>query len=147
MEKLSKHFLVEEFELSETAQRKGIDNEMSDQAKQRASILCNEILERVRAHFGAPVIINSGYRCEALNKQVGGSPSSQHTLGEAADIRVVGHSPFEVAAWIVHDSGLEFDQCIYEYNSWVHVSFTKRYKNRNEALTINRNSKARGIHV
>ncbi len=58
------------------------------------------ILEAVRTHFGKPVIINSGCRCPEYNRHVGGATSSQHTLGRAADIRVVGVNPEEVFDWI-----------------------------------------------
>ncbi|WP_299231692.1 D-Ala-D-Ala carboxypeptidase family metallohydrolase [uncultured Halomonas sp.] len=59
-----------------------------------------EILEAVRVAFGSPVIINSGCRCPAHNAAVGGVPNSQHVLGRAADIRVVGHEPADVYSWI-----------------------------------------------
>lgn len=47
-----------------------------------------EKLQRLRSSLGRPIIINSGYRCEAHNKAIGGSPTSQHLLGKAADIRL-----------------------------------------------------------
>ena len=54
-------------------------------------------LQKIREHFGQPVTINSGYRCSTHNKKVGGTPNSQHLLGKAADIRVNGLSPNELA--------------------------------------------------
>jgi uncharacterized protein YcbK (DUF882 family) len=55
-----------------------------------------EVLERVRAHFGAPVVVNSGCRCAEHNRAVGGAPNSQHVLARAADIRIKGVSPDRV---------------------------------------------------
>ena len=57
------------------------------------------LLQRIRDHFGAAVTINSGYRTESYNKQVGGAPSSQHCLGAAADIVVSGAVPLAVAQY------------------------------------------------
>lgn len=59
-----------------------------------------DVLEAVRTHFDAPVVINSGYRCPAYNAKIGGAPSSQHTLGRAADIRVQGVEPGDVYDWL-----------------------------------------------
>jgi len=59
-----------------------------------------EILEEVRRHFAAPVVVTSGARCRDYNASVGGVPDSQHVRGRAADIKVHGHSPGEVADFI-----------------------------------------------
>lgn len=56
-----------------------------------------EYLQKIREHFGKPVAINSGYRCDAHNKKVGGATGSRHTKGQAADIVVAGVKPAEVA--------------------------------------------------
>lgn len=58
------------------------------------------VLDAVRAHFGKPVIITSGCRCAEHNRRVGGAPGSQHVLGRAADIRVVGVEPDAVYDWL-----------------------------------------------
>lgn len=145
--RLSKHFTVTEFQSSMTAERRGIRNRMDEEHKEAAKLLCSNVLEKVREHFKAPVIITSGYRSYELNKAIGGSVNSQHEKAEAADIRVLGHSPYEVACWIVEESDIEFDQCIYEYDSWVHVSYTNRYKNRMQDLTINAEGLKGGICV
>lgn len=145
--KLSDHFSKEEFEESQWASRRDVLNKMNEEQTCNAVDLCNEVLEKIRAHFKAPIIISSGFRGEELNKGVGGSVSSQHCRGEAADIKVIGHSPYEVACWIVEEANLDFDQCIYEYDSWVHVSFTTRYANRKQYLTINSDGVSQGINV
>lgn len=86
------------------------------------------LLEAVRAHFGAPVIVHSGYRSPAVNAAIGGaSKTSQHMLGEAADFHVEGVDLEAVWRWIGWDSGLAFGQVILEGHrpdrpSWVHLS-------------------------
>jgi len=81
--RLSKHFTRAEFEASQTAERKGIDNVMTQAAIQKAIDLCESVLEPLRAHFGKPVIITSGYRSDKLNRAIGGARRSQHSAGEA----------------------------------------------------------------
>ena len=100
--------------------------------------LCERVLEPIREHYG-PVFINSGYRCPDLNKAVGGASTSQHCLGQAADIEVAGVPNGDLAAWVV--ANLDFDQVILECyrkgqpnSGWVHVSY-KVYGNRKVALT------------
>lgn len=83
---LSEHFNLTEFERSSTAQANHIDNSCPSTLIPQLSTLCKTILEPLRQHFGEPVIISSGYRCNQLNIKVGGAYASQHTLGEAADI-------------------------------------------------------------
>lgn len=143
MTKLTPHFSKEEFELSDWAQRHNEVNIMDDKQLDAATRLCEEVLEPLRKHFKSPVVITSGFRDNLINQGIGGSVSSQHRLGEAADIRVLGHHPFEVACWLAEESDIDFDQCIYEYDSWVHVSHTVRYSNRNQVLTIN----SKGVSV
>ena len=89
--RLSKNFTLTEFEKSQTAIRQGLDNSMPEEHLENAKALCENVLQKVRDHFG-PVIINSGYRGEALNKAVGGSSKSQHCKGQAADIEIHGVS-------------------------------------------------------
>ena len=77
----------------------------------------------MREWYGKPIIVNSGYRCEALNKAIGGAKSSQHMLGEAADITVGSKEENEKLFDYIKDN-LEFDQLINESDfSWVHVSY------------------------
>lgn len=76
-----------------------------------------DVLEDVRAHFGQPVFVNSGYRCERHNAAVGGVPNSQHLLGTAADIDVKNVAPIEVFMYLdpAHDGGLG------KYSTFTHV--------------------------
>lgn len=82
--------------------------------------LCSTILEPIRARFG-PVRVNSGFRGPAVNAAVGGSATSQHSKGEAADIVCPGVDLDVLMAWIVNESGIAYGQVIRE-PTWVHVS-------------------------
>jgi len=92
--------------------------------------LVAEMLEVIRAKFGA-VRVNSGFRGPAVNQAVGGSPSSQHSKGEAADIVCPSTTVDELHRWIVTESGLKFGQCILEKpagSAWVHISLGAPYR-------------------
>jgi len=141
---LSEHFTRAEFEHSETAIARGIDNRMPETLLPAARALCVRILEPIRAHFGQPIKINSGYRCPRLNAALGSKDTSQHMRGQAADIEIpTGPSNAELAAWIV-ESGLPFDQLILEAyragqprSGWVHVSYALgASRQRGQALTM-----------
>lgn len=97
--------------------------------------LCFFIMQKVRDNFDAPVIITSGYRCPELNERVGGSPTSQHMLGEAADFRVKGYTDEEVVDWISNNKSITFGQLILEPN-WVHVSLP--HPNKKFNILINK---------
>lgn len=121
---LSAHFTLEEFVESQTAARRGIDNTPSPDAFDAMKDLCEAVLEPLREALG-PVRISSGYRCEALNRAIGGSGASQHCKGQAADISVPGRSLAEVFNWI--QAHADYDQLIREFppRGWVHVSYIK----------------------
>lgn len=140
--KLSKNFTMAEFTKSQTAERKGIDNTPQGEHLEAAKELFENVVQKVRDHFG-PTVINSGYRCPELNEAVGGSSRSQHCHGEAADIEVPGVANADLANWIVDN--LDFDQVILEFytpgipdSGWVHVSYKADGSNRNKALTASR---------
>ena len=136
---LTPHFCLEELVRSETAIRRGIPNEPSEEVIRNLRHLCREVLEPLRCHFGQPVVISSGYRCPPLNRAVGGSPHSQHLKGEAADIRVP--DPQTGEAWFrwMRDH-LPFDQLIKERSSrtspsfWIHVSHRRTGSNRRQVI-------------
>jgi len=140
---LSPHFTLAELIRSETAQRYQIDNTPDVAGIAKLRKVCETILEPVRAHFGGPVIVNSGYRSVAVNKRVpGSSNTSQHTLCEAVDFEVPGHSNYEVAAWC--KDHLTFGQLILEFyvpgnpsSGWVHCSIPNATK-RGQVLTAAR---------
>lgn len=111
--------------ISQLAVRNGIDNVPPPDVVARM-VKTAHGLERIRTACGNRAIrISSGYRSPEVNRLVGGvsNPPSQHTTGEAADFTVAKLTPRQVVE-IVSQSGIEFDQLILEFNSWVHVSFT-----------------------
>lgn len=146
-QKLSPHFSIYELTRSDVASRLGIQNVPDESAVESLTLLCNEVLEEVRANYGIPFSPSSGYRSESLNSAIGGSASSQHCLGQAVDFEIPGIDNLEVASFI--SSALRFDQLILEYyepsvpgSGWVHVSLVGEMKlfvsdsNRSEAMTF-----------
>lgn len=128
---LTTHFQLHEMLRSQTASRLGIDNIPNQEQKQNLIRWCTYIGEPVRAHFGRPVIVSSGYRSRELNLAIGGSSRSQHCHGEAVDFEVSGFDNMTVAKWI--RDNLEFDQLILEFfdgvnphSGWVHCSYKLR---------------------
>jgi len=133
---LSPHFTLAEMTVSEVAARRGIPNEPTPEALD-ALYRTATGLEAVRAVLGKPIIVTSGYRSPAVNRLVGGQPSSQHLRGEAADfICPAFGTPAEVVAALVK-SAVQYDQCILEFGRWVHISFAPAF--RRMALIIDAN--------
>ena len=93
--KLSEHFSYQELTQSEVADRMGFDNTPPPAAYENLIRLANK-LEEVRTLIGKPIMVSSGYRCQAVNAAVGSQPSSQHRVGCAADFKVPGISPNDV---------------------------------------------------
>ena len=118
--KLTPHFELWEFEVSQTAARKGLNNSVPKELIPNVTRLA-EFLEHVRQLLKSPIIISSGYRSLKVNKAVGGSPRSQHLLGLAADFNVPGYTVKEVCE-IISESRLQYDQLINEFGSWIHLS-------------------------
>ena len=130
--KLTTNFSLREFERTNT----GLPNVPGPVERSRMRALCAEVLEPLRADLGQPVWITSGYRSQAVNDAIGGSKTSQHMQGEAADIAVDGVMAHDIAAAIVR-LGLPFDQVIWydiERGGHVHVSHTSRRPNRGQVL-------------
>lgn len=118
-----KYFSIKEMTKSNTATAKGIDNTPDQTITDNLTKLIEAVLDPLREWYGKSIIVNSGYRCEALNKAIGGAKSSQHMLGEAADITVGSKEENEKLFDYIKDN-LEFDQLINESDfSWVHVSY------------------------
>ena len=135
--KLSKNFSLEEMCRSNTASVRGLPNVPNAEQVKNLQQLCENVLQPLRNHLGKPVVINSGFRSQAVNMAVGGAKNSQHTKGEAADIKCKDY-PYakKIYAWIMDN--LEFDQVILERKGkavWVHVSF-RTGQNRQQALRI-----------
>jgi len=137
---LSQHFNLNEFTISQTATRKGIDNTPPEPVIERLRMLA-ATLERVRGLLGnSPIRISSGYRSKELNRAIGSSDNSAHVLGYAVDFTCpIFGTPKEVANEIAK-SAIKFDQIIYE-GTWIHLSVDPR--NRREVLTATfKNGKA-----
>ena len=138
--KLSKHLSLSEVIKSNTATRRGISNQPTQQHLQNLIILAKEVFEPIREHFDEPIYVSSGYRSKALNKAIGGSKTSQHCKGEALDLdqdyrntNVTNKQVFD----FIKDN-LEFDQLIFEFGTednpaWVHVSYNAK-GNRRQVL-------------
>lgn len=135
--KLSEHFTLEELTVSETAARKGLSNTPDNDALFDLKRLA-AFLESVRETVDKPIKINSAYRSPEVNSSVGGSKTSQHCKGQAADIRVAGMTPDQVVQAIIA-AKLPFDQVIREFDSWTHVSIAPKDKApRKMALIIDK---------
>ena len=121
------HFAIEELYASATAKAKGIDNKPNVQQIICLVYLTAYVLEPLREAMNEPIRISSGYRCERLNRAVGGVSNSQHLKGQAADICIDGDLK-KGRKWFDYiKTHLQFDQLIWEHNAkgnyWVHVSF------------------------
>lgn len=132
-----KYFSINELTRSATANRLGIDNTPSEAIRKNLEKLINTVLDPLREAWGAPIIVTSGYRCHALNRAVKGSKTSQHVLGQAADLKTVGDKPennkklFELAKKMVEDGRIVVGQLIDEYGyDWVHISTVGGHKNQ-----------------
>ena len=133
---LTEHFTYEEMTYSETAIRKNYNNTPDNTARNNLVVLCSHLLEPLRSIFNVPIKINSGYRSLQVNAAVGGVDTSQHTKGQAADTVAIGLSVknyYQRIKELVRTGQISVDQCIYEYNSWVHLSYNEGH-NRNQFL-------------
>ena len=118
-----KHFTIAELTRSATAHNMGIDNTPPASAVTALHELVDKVLDPLREAWGGPIRVNSGYRCPALNKLVGGTPTSQHQKGEAADITVGSRSGNCRLLALIKRLDLPVDQCIDEKGCrWIHVS-------------------------
>lgn len=128
---ISKNFSYKEFEQSETADEKGITNVITAvSVKDSIKALVENVLQPLRDKWEKPLVINSGYRCEELNKAVGGVATSQHVKGEAADVAC--DDPLALAQ-MAYDLGLPYDQMIL-YPTFVHFSHKLNGEQRKQIL-------------
>ena len=124
---LSRNFSLQELIKSDTAIRKGINNNPNSGQIEKLKDLCENILQPVRDHFGR-VKVTSGFRSPDLCIAIGSSVNSQHAKAEAADFEVIGTDNAELADWIYKN--LNFDQLILEFytpgepnSGWIHCSY------------------------
>jgi hypothetical protein len=128
MTQLTTNFSLYELTKSETALRMGFDNTPDDEATENLRLLCEKVLQPVRDHYGKGVKVNSAYRSPESNAAVGGSKTSDHCKGQAADIEIPGVANADLAQWIMDN--LKYTQLILEFytpgipdSGWVHVSY------------------------
>jgi zinc D-Ala-D-Ala carboxypeptidase len=133
--RLSPNFTLEELCVSNTASRMGREIEPDEVIIANLTSLCRETLQPIRELLDVPVIINSGYRPEWLNRRIGGSKTSQHMKGQAVDFRLgssIKVSLYDAAQMIV-ESDIQYDQLILEFGEWIHISWSEAP--RGEVLT------------
>ena len=134
--KLSQNFSLRELTKSQTAERKGISNEPSEEHIENLKLLCTKILQPIRDEWGV-VSISSGYRSQALCEAIGSKITSQHALGMAADFECYGLDNNKLFNWAIEN--VEFDQAILEFytgdpdSGWLHMSYNEDNK-RSETL-------------
>ena len=139
MKKISKHITYKEGTRSVTALRLGIENLPNDYELQNMELIAEKVFEPLRQAVNGPIKINSFFRCEELNKAIGGSSRSQHCQGRAIDIDdVYGYVSNSYMYYYIKDN-LDFDQLIWEFGTdtepdWVHVSYVDSDSNRKRCL-------------
>lgn len=139
MAQLTEHFSLEELTGSNIARQKGLKNEPNESQIENLKLLCEYILEPIRAKLNIPLYISSGYRSEKVNALAGGSKTSQHLQGSAADIQIFDKTKtntdlFNIIVSMVKNNEIQIGQVIWEFGetepNWVHVSLpTSRHRN------------------
>ena len=137
--KLTENFSLSEMTKSETALRQGLDNTPGDEEIDNLRKLAENVLQPIREAYGRGVKVNSGFRHPNVNAAVGGSRTSDHCKGQAADIEIPGVANADLAQWI--SENLEFRQLILEFytpgipdSGWVHVSYVEG-DNKKQVMT------------
>ena len=130
--KLSAGFNLDEFTISQAAERRGYNNKPNEQEIDNLTELCSNVLQPLREIIQVPIVITSGFRSFDVNTIVGGASNSQHLEGKAADFIVPSMILTDV--FNIVQNQLSFDQLIYEFEKWIHVSWNGE-RNRKEVLT------------
>ena len=143
--KLTANITLDELTKSQTAERKGINNNPSPEQIENLKALAINVLQPIRSQFNKPLIISSGFRCAELCIEIGSSVNSQHTAHDeaaAADFEIPGVDNRELARWI--RDNFEVDQGILEFyidgeptSGWIHCSYS-RNNNRQQWLRAKR---------
>ena len=143
---LTNNFTLSELTKSETALRHDMDNTPGEKEIENLKRLAEKVLQPVREHYQKGVKCNSGYRAPAVNQKVGGSPTSDHCKGQAADIEIPGVPNADLAQWIT--GNLDFTQVILEFytqgvpdSGWVHVSYDPENLKKQALTAVKQNGK------
>ena len=143
---LTANFTLSEMVKSDTALRHDMDNTPGEAEIESLKILCEKVLQPVRDHFKAGVKVNSGYRHPEVNAKVGGSKTSDHCKGQAADIEIPGIPNADLAVWIMEN--LTYTQLILEFytpgvpdSGWVHVSYDPANLKKQNLTAIKKDGK------
>ena len=124
------YFTIDELCASQTAKRRGINNNPSDEVRTNLQRLIDQVLNPARQAYGSYIRVTSGYRCPALNAAVGGAASSQYLTGQAADI-TTGNISTDRQLFALLVSQAHFDQLIWEQTKngrWIHVSYAPQHR-------------------
>lgn len=119
---LSEHFTLDEMQRSNRARLSKISNYAPPLAVDNLKRLCNEVLEPIRAAFGSPIYINSGYRSGRVNRLIGGAKNSYHLYGRAADITATDVERLKDVIQDLRNSGVISPVELIEYNSFIHLA-------------------------
>lgn len=143
---LTANFTLSEMVKSEAALRHNMDNTPGEKEIENLKRLAEKVLQPVREHYQRGVKVNSGYRAPAVNQKVGGSPTSDHCKGQAADIEIPGVANADLAKWITEN--LEFTQVILEFytqgvpdSGWVHVSYDPQNLKKQNLTAVKKDGK------
>ena len=143
---LTANFSLAEMVKSETALRHDMDNTPGEAEIENLKRLCEQVLQPVRDHFAKGVKVNSGFRAPEVNAKVGGSRTSDHCKGQAADIEIPGVANADLAQWITEN--LDFTQVILEFytqgipdSGWVHVSYDPANLKKQVLTAVKQNGK------
>jgi len=117
--RISKNFTLDEFTVSQTAERFGIDMHPPEVIVDNIRNLVKACLQPLRDEAG-PIYISSGYRPLALNTRIGGSKKSRHITGDAVDFSVTNMTPYDVCELVIA-MDLPIDQIIHEFGRWTHM--------------------------
>lgn len=132
------YFTIDELCASDTARKRGIDNTPTPDAEANLMLLRDRVLNPAREALGSTIYVNSGYRSPQLNAAVGGTATSQHQTGQAADITTKSRKKNQKLFAIIVQQG-NYDQLIWEGDgSWIHVSY-REGSNRRSILAQNTN--------
>ena len=155
MTQLTKNFSLAEMVKSETALRNDMDNTPGEAEIANLKLLAEKVLQPVRDHYGKGVKVNSGFRHPEVNAKVGGSKTSDHCKGQAADIEIPGVPNHELAEWI--KANLSYTQLILEFytrgipdSGWVHVSYDPANLKKQDLTAVKENGKTvylPGLHA